>query len=68
MPEMKIAELLFNRIISEYAKPDYNDAKIELLFELLIEELNINIDNLDCFDATVLNYDNFTDYYNSELI
>lgn len=66
-----VAELLFNRITIEYNKLNCNNAKLELLFELFVEELNNkldNIDNLDCFDATVLEYENFADYFSCELI
>ena len=66
-----LAELLFNKITAEYNKSDCNNEKLELLFEFFVEELNNkldNVDNLDCFDATVLEYENFAEYFSCELI
>ena len=37
-----LADLLFNKLAAEYEKLDCNKEKLEVLFELFIEELNNN--------------------------
>lgn len=65
------ADELFYKIIDEY-NSTANETRLTVLFDLFIEEIknncDIDTDLLNCFDATILNYDSFCDYYNEEIV